>query len=171
MARNLIIYYSRAGENYWNGEIKSLKKGNTELVAEYIRDAIDGETFKVETVNEYPADYTAATKAAKAELKAGARPALKSYFDDISGFDNIFVCGPCWWGTYPCAVFSLLERLDWTGKRVFPVITHEGSGLGSAPKDLKKICRGAKIEKGLAVLGHTAADAREDVSAWAKAQI
>ncbi len=41
---------------------------------------------------------------------------LKQYLDDISDYDN--VAGPCWWGTYPMAVFSQLERLDFTGKRV-----------------------------------------------------
>lgn len=30
MAKNLIIYYSRKGENYVNGSIKNLAKGNTE---------------------------------------------------------------------------------------------------------------------------------------------
>ena len=36
MAKNLIIYYSRKGENYVNGSIKKLSKGNTEIVAEFI---------------------------------------------------------------------------------------------------------------------------------------
>ena len=27
MSKNLIIYYSRKGQNYWNGSIKELKKG------------------------------------------------------------------------------------------------------------------------------------------------
>ena len=31
MAKNLIIYYSRKGENYWNGSIKNIAKGNTEI--------------------------------------------------------------------------------------------------------------------------------------------
>ena len=39
MAKNLIIYYSRKGENYVNGRIKSLAKGNTELCVEYIQKA------------------------------------------------------------------------------------------------------------------------------------
>lgn len=30
MAKNLIIYYSRKGENYWAGKIADLKKGSTE---------------------------------------------------------------------------------------------------------------------------------------------
>ncbi len=36
MSKNLIIYYSRKGQNYWNGSIKNLDKGNTEIVAEII---------------------------------------------------------------------------------------------------------------------------------------
>ncbi len=36
MAKNLVIYYSRKGENYVNGSIKKIAKGNTEVVAEYI---------------------------------------------------------------------------------------------------------------------------------------
>ncbi len=33
MAKVLIAYYSRRGENYVNGSIKNLKLGNTEVVA------------------------------------------------------------------------------------------------------------------------------------------
>ena len=43
---------------------------------------------------------------AKAELRAKARPELKKYLDSIDGYDNIFVCGPCWWGTFPMGVFT-----------------------------------------------------------------
>ena len=53
MAKNLIIYYSRKGENYVNGSIVDLKKGNTEICAEFIQKAVGGELFEVETVNEY----------------------------------------------------------------------------------------------------------------------
>ena len=34
MSKNLIIYYSRKGQNYVNGRIESLTKGNTEICAE-----------------------------------------------------------------------------------------------------------------------------------------
>lgn len=80
-------------------------------------------------------------------LTAGARPELKKYLDSIDEYENIFICGPCWWGTYPMAVFTQLERLDWNGKKVIAVMTHEGSGLGSCERDLKKICTGAIFEK------------------------
>jgi flavodoxin len=168
---NLILYYSRKGENYVNGSIKSLQKGNTEICAEYIQKAVGGDLFEIETVKAYSADYMTCTEEAKAELQSKARPALKKSLDSIAGYDNVFVCGPCWWGTYPCAVFTQLEQLDWHGKKVMALMTHEGSGLGTCERDLKGICAGAVFGKGLAVHGADAARSESAVAAWAKAQV
>jgi flavodoxin len=168
MANNLIIYYSRKGENYVSGSIKNLSKGNTEIVAEFIQDAVGGDLFEVDTVERYADDYYACIDEAKKELNDNARPALQEYLDSIDKYDNIFVCGPCWWGTFPMAIFSQLERLDFTGKKVMAVMTHEGSGLGSCEQDLKKICTGASFGKGLAVHGADAAKSEDTVAAWAR---
>ncbi len=166
--KTLVIYYSRKGENYVNGSIKSLSKGNTELVAEYIRDAVGADLFEIEAVKAYDKSYMTCIEEAKAELNADARPELKNYIDDIGGYDNIVVAGPCWWGTYPMAVITQLEKLDFTGKRVFPVITHEGSGISSAPSALKKYCKGAEVGAGLAVHGGSVLKSEKTVSKWAK---
>lgn len=171
MAKNLIIYYSRRGENYVSGSIRPLERGNTELCAGYIQKAVGGELFEIETVREYAADYHKCTEQAQEERKAQARPALKRYLDGLDGYDNIFVCGPCWWGTYPMGVFTQLEKLDWAGKKVMALMTHEGSGLGSCERDLKRICKGASFGRGLAVWGADAPWAEREVSAWAAAQV
>ena len=168
MAKNLIIYYSRTGENYWNGSIKNLEKGNTEIVAEFIQNAVGGDLFQVDTVKSYAADYYECIEEAQQELRANARPELKEYLDSIDEYDNIFVCGPCWWGTFPMAIFTQLEKLDWTGKTVMAVMTHEGSGLASSERDLKRTCVGATFGKGLAVHGADAAKSESTVAAWAK---
>lgn len=171
MARNLIIYYSRKGQNYVNGSVRNLPKGNTEICVEFIKKAVGGDLFEVDTVKPYSEDYTACTEEAKAELRANARPELKKMLTDISEYDNIFVCGPCWWGTYPCAVFTQLEALNFTGKKVFPLMTHEGSGLSGAPDALKKYCKGAAVGKGLAVHGAEASNSEKEVSSWAKSLV
>lgn len=87
--------------------------------------------LRLETVNGYSSDYHACTAEAKTEYENNTRPELKAYLKDISGYDNIFICGPCWCGTYPMAVFSLIESLNFQGKNVMPLMTHEGSGLGT----------------------------------------
>ena len=148
-----------------------MKKGNTEICAEFIQNAVGGELFEVETVNEYSENYHKCVEEANKELKENARPELKKYLEDISDYDNVFVCGPCWWGTYPVAVFSQLEKLDFTGKKVMVLMTHEGSGLGNSERDLRKICKGAIFGPGIAVHGADAKKAEAAVSEWAKKSV
>ena len=171
MSRNLVIYFSRRGQNYFGGKILSIEKGNSELIAEFIRDAVDADVFEIRTVKTYPEDYHACIEEAKAELHDNARPRLEEYLEGLRKYDNIFVVGPCWWGTYPMAMFTQLEDLRFEGKRVMPVMTHEGSGLGSAERDLKRACIGAKVVRGLAVQGSKVAESREKVAEWARKNI
>ena len=91
---NLIVYYSRKGENYWNGSIKNLSKGNTERVAEFIQNAVGGDLFEVETVKEYAQDYYKCIEEAKQELREKARPDLKEYLGNLDEYDTIFVGYP-----------------------------------------------------------------------------
>ena len=169
--KNLIIYYSRKGENYVNGRIEDLKKGNTEICAEFIQKAVGGDLFEVEPVEDYAKDYHKCTEEAQKELRENARPALKKYVEDLSGYENVFVCGPCWWGTFPTPVFTQLEKLDFTGKKVMVLMTHEGSGLGNSERDIRKICKGAAVGTGIAIHGADAAKSEKAVAAWAEKNV
>ena len=171
MAKTLIAYFSHAGQNYSHGSIRNLKKGNTEIVAEFIADAVGADLFEVETVRTYNEDYMVCIEEAKEDMRENARPELKKYLDSIEQYNNIVVAGPCWWGTYPYAIFTQLEKLDFSGKKVFPVMTHEGSGLAGSTQALKKYCKGAVVGNGLAVHGADAANSRGAVEKWAKTNL
>lgn len=168
---NLIVYYSRKGQNYWNGSIVDLAKGNTERVAEFIQKAVGGDLFEIETVREYSKDYMTCTEEAKAELRENARPELKEYLDSIDQYDTIFVGYPNWWGTMPMCVYTFLEHYDLTGKKIVPFCTNEGSGMGGSERELKKICKGAEIASGLSIHGAEAAKSEGKVAAWAKKNV
>lgn len=171
MAKILTVFYSRKGENYWNGSIKSIAKGNTERVAEFIQNAVGGDLFEVETVREYDKDYYKCIEEAKQELRDKARPAIKAYPENFEQYDIIFVGYPNWWGTMPMCMFTLFENYDLTGKTVIPFCTNEGSGMGASERDLKKICSGATVKSGLSVHGAESEQSEAKVSAWAKASI
>ncbi|MGI6057736.1 MAG: flavodoxin family protein [Bilifractor sp.] len=87
---------------------------------------------------------------------------------DISVYDKIVVAGPCWWGTYPMAIFTQLDALDFFGKTVYAVMTHEGSGQAGSEKALRDHCKGAVLGGKLAMQGAKAASSQAEVSAWAK---
>ena len=171
MSNVLVVFYSRKGENHMPGGIQVLDKGHTAYAAEYIQKALDADIFEIDTVKPYAANYRECCVQAVAEAKANARPEIKGYVADLSQYDTIFVCFPCWCGTAPMCVFTFLEHYDLTGKKIIPLCTNEGSGLAKAPMDLEASCPGSSVAPGLSVRGHQVKDSEAMIAAWAKEQI
>ena len=170
MANTLVVYYSRKGENHTPDGIHVLEKGNTQIAAEFISQALGADLFEIDTVKPYAESYRQCCMEAVAEMKSNARPEIKGFVENISGYETVFVCFPCWCGTAPMCVFTFLEHYDWAGKRIVPVCTHEGSGLANGPRDVEKSCPGAEILPGLALRGHQVADNFLQIASWAKEQ-
>lgn len=162
----LIVYYSRADENYVNGDIKDLEVGNTEIVAGMIQKLTGASMFKIEQMKPYAKDYNACIAQAQADQKRDARPELKSYPENLDEYDTIYLGYPNYWGTMPMAVFTFLEHFDFTGKVLKPFCTHEGSGLGRSERDIRKLCPGAVVESGLALRGGNVTNEEMRIKQW-----
>lgn len=67
--KSIVIYFSRADENYFGGAMKYIEKGNTEVIAEYIRDITGADMFKVEPLEPYSADYMQCIEEAKVRTR------------------------------------------------------------------------------------------------------
>jgi flavodoxin len=162
----LIAYYSRKGNNYFNGSIVDLKQGNTEVIAQKIQSFTEGDLFEIDTVHEYSKDYEQCTLEAKKELNEHARPEITGKVNNMNEYDVIFVGYPNWWSTAPMAVFTFLEMYDLKGKTVLPFCTHEGSGMGRSEIDIADTCLDSVVKKGLAIRGSRVYDADKEVKQW-----
>ncbi|MDO4536504.1 MAG: flavodoxin [Clostridium perfringens] len=170
MANILIAYYSRKGQNYWNGSIKNIAKGNTEIVAEMIQETVGGELFEIDTVNPYPIDYYECIDVAKQELRDKSRPEITDIVENMNDYDVIFLGYPNWWGTMPMSVFTFLESYDLSGKTIIPFCTNEGSGMGVSENDIKQYSD-ANVKKGLSIHGAEASKSKKAVEKWAKSSL
>ena len=166
MSKTLIAYFSRADENYFGGRMVYIKAGNTEIAAKKIHELTGGDLFKIEPASPYPAAYADCVAQSRRELAEDARPGLARYPDGIDGWDTIVLAYPCWCGTMPMPVFTFLARFDFSGKVILPLCTNEGSGMGSSPADIKKLCPGADIRRGLSVAGSRVNEADGVISGW-----
>lgn len=168
--KTLVAYFSRSGENYVNGEIVELSVGNTALAAKEIAAQMGGDLYEIRPLNPYSENYRACGKAAFAELKANARPALADPLPELSAYDTVCLGYPNWCGTMPMAVWTFLESGDFAGKRILPFCTHEGSGMGSSEADLRGLCPGAVLGRGLALRGAAAGSAQAEIREWLEAE-
>lgn len=61
----MIAYFSRAGNNYVNGQIKNLSIGNTEIAAKMIQEQTKADLFKIDPIVPYSSDYSVCIEEAR----------------------------------------------------------------------------------------------------------
>ena len=164
----LVAFYSRADENYFGGQYRYIEVGNTEKVANMISEITGADLFKIEQKDAYSADYQECIAEAKKDLQENKRPEVLNLPANLDAYDEIYLGYPNYWGTMPMAVYTFLENYDFSGKKIHPFCTHEGSGLSRTEKDIAKAAKGAKVEKGLAIHGSNVDSARNAVEKWVK---
>lgn len=159
--KSLVIYFSRADENYAVGYID---KGNTEYIAEYVSDIIGADLFKVEPLVPYSKDYNTCIQEAKQRINNAP---IKERIRDISDYEVIYIMTPIYWGTYAPEMETAIKDLDFSRKTIRIVTTHEGSGLANVPKDVKRICVGADVlDDAIAIKGTDCKNARNKIENW-----
>lgn len=164
--KSMVIYFSRTGENY---NVGNITKGNTEVIAEYIKEFCDSDLFKCESLKPYSDNYQACVKEALYYKQNNVLPVLKKYLTDVNEYQCIFIGGPIYFGEYPYEVYAALDKLDLTNKIIKPFVTHEGSGLANVMKVLKTKYPQCIIKDGLAIKGSEVYEnsSKEKVKNWA----
>ena len=145
------------------------KMGNTEYVAELIRETIGGDMFRIETVDGYPLDHDPLVDQAADEQDEDARPQLASHIENLDQYETILLGYPNWWGDLPMPLYSFLEEYDFGGKTVIPFVTHGGSGASRTIDTISELEPEAQIyEDALVISRNDVADSAKTVTDWAK---
>ena len=164
----LIVFYSRAGENYFGGAYRRVSVGNTEKAARMLVEITGGDTLRLEQARPYSEDYRTCIAQAKEDLRKNARPEVRNLPENLDGYDEIYLGYPNYWGTMPMAVYTFLEKYDFTGKTLHPFCTHEGSGLSGTERDIWQAAPGAEVKKGMAICGSEVDGARALLEQWVR---
>ena len=162
----MLAYFSRAGENYFNGDRRRLAVGNTQIVAGMIGRLIGCDVHRIEAADPYPGDYDPTVARNVREQQADARPAIANPLPSIDRYDTVLLGSPIWNVRAPMIMTTFAESLDFTGTTIHPLTTHAMSGLGTTERDYAASCPAATLGEGLAVRGEDVADAGPAVQAW-----
>jgi flavodoxin len=166
--RVLLAYFSRPGENYWNGGRRNLRVGNTEVLAETIAERLDCDMHRIEAVEPYPESYDVTVQRNMREQNGDARPGIANPLASIERYDTILLASPIWNVRAPMIMTTFAESYDFSAKTVHPVTTYAMSGLGTTRDEYARSCRGARIGTGLAVRGEEVRSADRAVDGWVR---
>ena len=143
--------------------------GNTEYMAYAIQEAVGGDLFRIETVQQYPLEHEPLVEMADEEQNSNARPELLNRVENMEQYDTIFLGYPNWWGDMPMPVYTFLEEYDLSGKTIIPFSSHGGSGFSRTESTIAQMQPNASVsENGLTVSRNDVADSYEDVFQWAE---
>lgn len=165
-SKTLVAVFSRAGENHYYGGRTWLEVGNTEVVVGLLATLVDVDVYRIVPAEPYPTDYEETVAQNTREQDAGARPRIADPLPDLAGYDRVVLASGVWSVRPPMIMRTFTEALDFTGRTVYPLTTHAGSGLGRAVEVYRQTCRGATLGEGLAVRGEEAGAAEPEVRAW-----
>ena len=163
MSKSIVIFFSHAGDNYSVGNIEV---GNTKIVADYISEITGADQYEIVTHKYDGMAYKPLIELAQEEADNGELPPYEGEAPDLSQYDTVFIGGPVWWGTYPQVMFTLFRDINLDGKMVIPFTTHEGSGLASCARDVKKAFPNATVKGEFAIYGHEVRTGRAKVEKW-----
>lgn len=167
--RSLVIFFSRAGENW---QVGNVERGNTAIMVDYIKDAADVDVFEILPEEAYPNDYMECVRYVNdVEIPQGLRPAYKDDVTNLSDYETVFVGGPIWCGQPPFIIRTFLEaHPELKDKTLIPFGTHGGSGVGSYTTLLKEYFPNATVLESLGISGASIRDAssKQTVEDWLK---
>lgn len=161
-SKNLVVFFSRADENYGVGYVEV---GNTEVLAGYIKDELNADTFKIVPNKVYPKSYNECTKVAKEEKN---NQEVVDYFSDIntSTYSNIFIGYPIWWDDLPRVVYNFLSKHNLNNKVIIPFCTHEGSGKCNTFETIWNMYPSSIKKEGMCMKGSLVRTSREEIISW-----
>lgn len=123
--------------------------GNCEFIAQAIQEAVGGDLFAIETVQEYPSTHGALLDFAYQELRQNARPELSSEIENLDDYDVIFLGYPIWWDEAPAMIATFLAENDFEGKIIAPFCTSAYSPISNSLHIFRELAPGAELADGL----------------------
>lgn len=162
----LVVYFSRAGENYWYGGRRTLQVGNTRRLVDMITDRIDAETYEIVAADPYPTAYTPTVERNVEEMRADARPAIANPLPDLSRYGTVLIGSPIWASQRPMIMSTFVEGVDLAAKTVLPFVTYAVSGLAGVDAAYRSALPRSTAARGLAVQGERVDEGSADLDAW-----
>lgn len=144
--------------------------GNTQYVANLIKEHTGADIFRIEPVKEYnTSDHAELIADAKKEQEDDSRPEIKNKINDFEDYDTIFIGYPIWWSDLPQILYTFLESYDFTGKNVYLFSTNGGSGLAGTVSTIEKKLNSASVNtNAFKLYRDNMEDAPQEVETWLK---
>lgn len=154
--KNLIVYYSY--------------EGNTEELVKGLEIEIEADVLKLSPKNEKKTKSLFRFVWGGIQVYMTKKPELEEYKIDLSGYENIIIGSPCWFGTYAPPINTFLSENKIEGKNIYLFVCN-GGNLRNTWKNYEDALKGNRIVSKLDLLypiKNGIESAKEKTNKWIK---
>ncbi len=137
MNKKLVVYFSYTG--------------HTKMIVDKIKEKLDCDILKIETVEPYSTDYDTVVNDEQNSERSNFLPEIKDININLDNYDEIILGTPVWWYRPAPAIRSFLTKYDLTGKTVIPFATNAG-WLGKTFIEIKNMCPNSNIKNNMNIV-------------------
>ena len=166
---DLVAWFSRVGNTVFDPDVDVVTTaslqigddgemlGNAQMIAGWIAEATGADVFPIQAAYTYPSDYDQTVEVGEGQDIDQLEPELAAHLEDASGYDTVWLVVPVWHYTICTPLRVFLNETDLSGKTVYVVTTHRGSGFADVPELIREMEPKASVVAALAVPGNDAA--------------
>ena len=157
MKKKLVVYFSYTG--------------HTKMIVDKIKDKLDCDILKIETVEPYSTDYDTVVNDEQNSERSNFLPEIKDININLNNYDKIILGTPVWWYRPVPAIRSFLTKYDLTGKTVLPFATNAG-WLGKTFIEIKNMCPNSNVKNNMNIVFESYKDilvtSEDEINNWIK---
>ncbi len=144
----LVAYFIQKGK-----ETSGSKKIADQVFKALVSKGNDVTEFAITPVEIYPEDKASFEGVTRIEKETRTRPELVGKVGKMQDYNRVVIVAPNWYDDVPMAVYSFLDKYDFTGKRVVPIINHAGTGYVKACESIRDFLPHTWVLNGVGIEG------------------
>lgn len=158
----LIAWFSRVGNSDFDENVDAVTgastnidngvlRGNNSYLEETAERETGADTYFIQVNDLYPGSFNDTVQQFVQEERDDTFHALASQVENMDQYDTIILIYPTWDSTLPSPVRTFLKSYDFTGKKIYPVNSNDGYGMGDSVSRIEQYAPGAEVMEAFSI--------------------
>lgn len=177
----LIAWFSRVGNSDFDEDVDAVTgastnidngvlRGNNSYIEETAERETGADTYFIQVDDLYPGSFNDTVEQFVQEEKNDTFHALGSRVENMDQYDTIILIYPTWDSTLPSPVRTFLKSYDFTGKKIYPVNSNDGYGMGDSVNRIEQYAPGAEVMEAFSIDDDDIKDMDSELTSYLKEQ-
>lgn len=154
--KTLIAWFSRVGNSSFGSNVDAITgastniengtlRGNNSYLEEITERETNADEFFIQVDDPYPGNFEDTVQQFVQEEKDDTFHPLATSVKNMDQYDTVLLIYPTWDSTLPSPVRTFLKSYDFNGKKIYPINSNDGYGMGDSISRIEQYAPGAQV--------------------------